>query len=226
MGPSRLPNEHVVISGQTPKPSTWNIYPAINPVKLEMSFPENTVVIIGASRGIGGKNITAEFAKAAASNVASLAVVEKQLKGIDPKLETLCMNNTDIQPVFLRESGLDYNATGLAGASIVWLATKPERSAFEWWDCDDGVRCWGVDGDEAGDYGGEGSLLTMQWNAKLGAEQFGGSAGRYWVRRYWSTLRRCNYFDISLDLNIFFFGKNTGLGEVLIQGSACISEHR
>jgi len=93
-----LPKDWVVTSGQFTRKAYTKIYPAINPTEPENSLKGKTVVITGASRGIGAKGIAPAFAKAGvkaivliATNAAKLKSVEEELKKINPHLEILTL---------------------------------------------------------------------------------------------------------------------------------------
>lgn len=93
-----LPKAWVVTSGQFTRKVHTEIYPAVDPTKPENSLKGKTVVVTGASRGIGAKSIAPAFAKAGvkaivlvATNATKLASVEEELKKINPDLETLAL---------------------------------------------------------------------------------------------------------------------------------------
>ncbi len=93
-----LPKDWVVTSGQFTRKVHTEIYPAVDPAKPGNSLKGKTVVVTGASRGIGAKSIAPAFAKAGAkaivlvaTNVTKLASIEEELKKINPDLETLAL---------------------------------------------------------------------------------------------------------------------------------------
>ena len=95
---SNLPKDWVVTSGQFTRKTYTDVYPAIDPTKPENSLKGKVVVVTGASRGIGAKSIAPAFTKAGAkaivlvaTNAAKLDEVEKDLKTINPDLETLAL---------------------------------------------------------------------------------------------------------------------------------------
>ena len=93
---SKLPKDWVLTSGQFTESAHNALYPAIDPTKPENSLRGKTVIVTGASRGIGARGIAPAFARAGvrtiilvATNVSTLASVEKELKKINPHLETV-----------------------------------------------------------------------------------------------------------------------------------------
>lgn len=93
-----LPRDWVVTSGQFTRKVHTDVYPAVDPTKPENSLEGKTVVVTGASRGIGARSIAPAFAKAGAkaivlvaTNAAKLATVEEELKKINLDLETLAL---------------------------------------------------------------------------------------------------------------------------------------
>lgn len=93
-----LPKDWVVTSGQFTRKVYTDVYPAVDPTKPENSLKGKTVVVTGASRGIGAKSIAPAFAKAGAkaivlvaTNATKLVSVEEELKKINPDLETLAL---------------------------------------------------------------------------------------------------------------------------------------
>ena len=93
-----LPKDWVVTSGQFTRKVHTDVYPAVDPGQAENSVKGKTVVVTGASRGIGATSIAPAFAKAGAkaivlvaTNAAKLALVEEELKKMNPDLETLAL---------------------------------------------------------------------------------------------------------------------------------------
>ena len=93
-----LPKDWVVTSGQFTRKSYTDIYPAVDPTRPENSLKGKTVVVTGASRGIGAKSIAPAFAKAGvkaivlvATNATKLVGVEEELEKINPDLEILAL---------------------------------------------------------------------------------------------------------------------------------------
>lgn len=93
-----LPKDWVVTSGQFTRKAYTDIYPAVVPIRPENSLKGKTVVVTGASRGIGANSIAPAFAKAGvkaivliATNVTKLASVEEELQKINPDLEILAL---------------------------------------------------------------------------------------------------------------------------------------
>ena len=81
------------------------------------------------------------------------------------------LNDTDIVPDSLKAVGFEVNDPALTGGTIVWLVADPERSHFlngrvitSEWDVEELV----ARKDEILSK----NLLTMQLNARLGADQF------------------------------------------------------
>lgn len=94
-----LPKDWVVTSGQFTRKAYANVYPAIDPTKPENSLKGKTVVVTGASQGIGATGIAPAFVKAGvkaivliARNNSKLADVEEELKKINLDLETLALS--------------------------------------------------------------------------------------------------------------------------------------
>jgi NAD(P)-dependent dehydrogenase (short-subunit alcohol dehydrogenase family) len=81
------------------------------------------------------------------------------------------LNDTNILPAGLRAANLNYNDPALTGGNLVWLVADPARSLFlngrmisVEWDVDELV----ARKEEITSK----NLLTMQFNATLGPEQF------------------------------------------------------
>lgn len=94
-----LPKDWIVTSGQFTRKAHTDVYPAVDPTKPENSLKGKTVIVTGASRGIGAKGIAPAFVKAGvkaivlvATNATKLASVEEDLKKINPNLETLALS--------------------------------------------------------------------------------------------------------------------------------------
>ena len=93
---TQLPKDWVRTSGQFTKTIHDTLYPAIDPTRPENLLRGKTVVVTGASRGIGANGIATAFARAGVrtivitgTNASKLMDVEKKLKKINPRLETL-----------------------------------------------------------------------------------------------------------------------------------------
>ena len=93
---AKLPKDWILTSGQFTKTAHNKLYPAIDPTRPENSLQGQTVLVTGASRGIGAKGIAPAFVKAGirtiilvATNVSKLVSFEKELKQINPNLETI-----------------------------------------------------------------------------------------------------------------------------------------
>ena len=91
---SKLPEDWVLTSGQFTKTAHSALYPAIDPTRPENSLRGKTVLVTGASRGIGAKGMAPAFAWAGAgtvillaTDVAKLADVREKLVKINPDLE-------------------------------------------------------------------------------------------------------------------------------------------
>ncbi|KAJ5510512.1 Short-chain dehydrogenase/reductase SDR [Penicillium expansum] len=96
---SALPKDWILTSSQFTRKAYTNVYPAIHPTKAENSVRGKTVVVTGASRGIGARGIAPAFVKAGvkaivliATNAAKLMNVEEELKMINPDIETLSLS--------------------------------------------------------------------------------------------------------------------------------------
>jgi hypothetical protein len=96
---STLPRDWIVTSGQFTKTAHTNIYPAIDPTKPENSLEGMTIVITGASRGLGAKSIAPAFAEAGvkaivliATNASKLVHVREELQKARPDLEVLALS--------------------------------------------------------------------------------------------------------------------------------------
>lgn len=94
-----LPKDWIVTSGQFTRNAYTKVYPAIDPTRPENALVGKTVVITGASRGIGAKGIAPAFVKAGvkaivliATNATKLASLEEVLKEINPDVETLALS--------------------------------------------------------------------------------------------------------------------------------------
>jgi NAD(P)-dependent dehydrogenase (short-subunit alcohol dehydrogenase family) len=94
-----LPNDWTVTSVQFTRNAFTNVYPAIDPSKPENSLKDKTVVITGASQGIGATAMAPAFVKAGvkaivliARNSANLESVGKELKKINPDIEVLALS--------------------------------------------------------------------------------------------------------------------------------------
>lgn len=81
------------------------------------------------------------------------------------------INDTEIVPEDVRAAGFNYNGPALTGGTIVWLVADPARSQFlngrvltTEWDVEELVARKKEITDK--------NLLTMQLQARLGAEQF------------------------------------------------------
>jgi len=93
-----LPKGWVVTSSQFTRQVHNDLYLVIDPTNLENSLKGKTVVVTGASRGIGAKGIAPAFARAGAkaivliaTNAAKLAAVEEELKRINQDVEILAL---------------------------------------------------------------------------------------------------------------------------------------
>ncbi|KAK3368783.1 hypothetical protein B0H63DRAFT_535301 [Podospora didyma] len=100
-----LPKDWIVTPGQFTRATYSTVYPAIDPTKPKNYLTGKTVVVTGASRGIGARGIAPAFVKAGvkaivlvATNAANLASVEKKLHNISPAIETLLLS-VDISSV-------------------------------------------------------------------------------------------------------------------------------
>ncbi|KAH8703247.1 hypothetical protein BGW36DRAFT_354676 [Talaromyces proteolyticus] len=96
---SALPKDWIVTSGQFTRTAYQEVYPAIDPTKADNSLDGKTLVLTGASRGIGARGIAPAFVKAGvkaivliATNVTKLGSVEEELKKINPKIEVLSLS--------------------------------------------------------------------------------------------------------------------------------------
>lgn len=94
-----LPKDWILTSSQFTRKAHTNVYPAIHPGKADNSLKGKTVVVTGASRGIGARGIAPAFVEAGvkaivliATNPAKLVNVEEELKMINPDLETLSLS--------------------------------------------------------------------------------------------------------------------------------------
>jgi NAD(P)-dependent dehydrogenase (short-subunit alcohol dehydrogenase family) len=94
-----LPKDWIVTSGQFTRKAYSNIYPAIDPTKAQNSLKGKTVVVTGASRGLGARGISPAFVKAGvkaivliSTKAANLAIVVEGLKNINPDIETLSLS--------------------------------------------------------------------------------------------------------------------------------------
>lgn len=94
-----LPKDWIVTSGQFTRTAYTNVYPAIDPAKADNSLKGKTVVLTGASRGLGATGIAPAFVKAGVKTIVliarkadKLAAVEKELKGINPHVEILTLS--------------------------------------------------------------------------------------------------------------------------------------
>lgn len=94
-----LPKDWILTSSQFTRKAHTTVYPAIHPAKAENSLKGKTVVVTGASRGIGARGIAPAFVEAGvkaivliATNAAKLVNVEVELKIINPHLETLALS--------------------------------------------------------------------------------------------------------------------------------------
>lgn len=93
-----LPKDYVVTSNQFTRTVHTTVYPAVDPLAPTNSLAGKTVVITGASRGIGARGIVPAFVKAGikglvliATKAASLKQVEAEAKSLDPGVEILCL---------------------------------------------------------------------------------------------------------------------------------------
>jgi len=100
-----LPPDWAVTSMQFTRKAYTDMYPAIDPTDPRNSLRGKTVVVTGASRGIGAQSIAPAFAKAGAkaivlmaTNATKLASVEEKLKKIRPDLDILALS-VDISSV-------------------------------------------------------------------------------------------------------------------------------
>jgi NAD(P)-dependent dehydrogenase (short-subunit alcohol dehydrogenase family) len=93
-----LPKDWIVTSGQFTRKAYTTVYPAIDPTNAGNSLKGKTVVVTGASRGLGARGIAPAFVKAGvkaivliATDAAKLTSVEEELKAINPDIETLSL---------------------------------------------------------------------------------------------------------------------------------------
>ncbi len=93
-----LPKDWAVTAVQFTRNVYTTVYPAIDPANPENSLKGKTVVVTGASQGIGAEGIAPSFVRAGvkaivliARNAAKLASVEKQLRAINPEVEVLSL---------------------------------------------------------------------------------------------------------------------------------------
>jgi NADP-dependent 3-hydroxy acid dehydrogenase YdfG len=100
-----LPKDWIVTSGQFTRKAFTNVYDAIDPTREENFLKGKTVVVTGASRGIGARGIAPAFVKAGVKSIAliatkadKLADVEEELRKINPEIETLALG-ADISSV-------------------------------------------------------------------------------------------------------------------------------
>ncbi|KAL5085700.1 hypothetical protein Trisim1_010047 [Trichoderma cf. simile WF8] len=91
-----LPPDYFVSSLQYTKKTFQDVYSPIDPTNPTNSLAGRIVLITGASRGIGARGIVPSFAKAGvhglvlvARDEAKLKEVEREVLGINPKIETL-----------------------------------------------------------------------------------------------------------------------------------------
>ncbi|KAI6081475.1 NAD(P)-binding protein [Hypoxylon rubiginosum] len=98
-GLAALPKDWVVTSGQFTRKAYTTVYPAIEPTKAENSLKGKTVVVTGASQGLGARGIAPAFVKAGVKAIVliarktdKLAAVEEELKKINPDVETLALS--------------------------------------------------------------------------------------------------------------------------------------
>jgi NAD(P)-dependent dehydrogenase (short-subunit alcohol dehydrogenase family) len=89
-----LPKDWAVTAVQFTRKVYTTIYPSIDPTQAKSSLKGKTVVVTGASQGIGARGIAPAFVKAGvktivlvARSAANLANVEKELKSINPEVE-------------------------------------------------------------------------------------------------------------------------------------------
>lgn len=95
---SALPKDWIVTSGQFTKKVHTKVYPAIDPTNPDNSLNGKTVVVTGASRGLGAKGIVPAFAKAGvkaivliATNAEKLVQVQDGLTKMSHDLEILAL---------------------------------------------------------------------------------------------------------------------------------------
>ncbi|CAI6024206.1 unnamed protein product [Clonostachys chloroleuca] len=93
-----LPKDWAVRAVQFTRNVYTSVYPAIDPGNAANSLQGKTVVLTGASRGIGAHAIAPAFVKAGAkaivliaTNLSKLARVEEDLKAINPDVQVLCL---------------------------------------------------------------------------------------------------------------------------------------
>ncbi|KAH8893617.1 NAD(P)-binding protein [Thozetella sp. PMI_491] len=93
-----LPKDWAVRAVQFTRNVYTAVYPAIDPTSEGNSLKGKTVVLTGASRGIGAHSIAPAFVKAGvkaivliAKNLTKLTIVKEHLKAINPEVEVLCL---------------------------------------------------------------------------------------------------------------------------------------
>ncbi|KAH8647152.1 hypothetical protein BX600DRAFT_503335 [Xylariales sp. PMI_506] len=94
-----LPKDWAVRAVQFTREVYTTVYPAIDPTSSNNSLKGQTVVVTGASQGIGAQGIAPAFVKAGvkaivliARNSAKLSGVAEELKLINPEVEVLCLS--------------------------------------------------------------------------------------------------------------------------------------
>ncbi|KAI0179271.1 NAD(P)-binding protein [Hypoxylon sp. FL1284] len=94
-----FPKDWLVTSNQFTKATHASVYPAIDPTRAENSLKGKTVVVTGASGGIGSRGTAPAFVKGGIKTIVlvdtkaeKLAGVEKELKQINPDVKTLALS--------------------------------------------------------------------------------------------------------------------------------------
>ena len=93
-----LPKDWILTASQFTRKAHTNVYSAIYPGKADNSLRGKTVVVTGASRGIGARGIAPAFVEAGVKAIVLIATIavnlvnaEEELKIINPDLETLAL---------------------------------------------------------------------------------------------------------------------------------------
>jgi NADP-dependent 3-hydroxy acid dehydrogenase YdfG len=94
-----LPKDWAVKAVQFTRNVYTTVYPAIDPTNKRNSLAGKTVVVTGASQGIGARGIAPAFVKSGvkaivliARNADKLTEVENQLRAINPNVEVFSMS--------------------------------------------------------------------------------------------------------------------------------------
>ncbi|CAJ2507164.1 Uu.00g083500.m01.CDS01 [Anthostomella pinea] len=109
---STLPKDWIVISGQFTRKAHTNVYPAIDPTRAENSLTGRTVVVTGASRGIGARGIAPAFVRAGVKAIVLIATKSESVKGVEQELKNI---NPDVEVL-----GLGVNISSAEQVAGAW----------------------------------------------------------------------------------------------------------